>query len=189
MRLNFQLNRPKNTVKYVEKKDYTIVYTIGIFIIIGIIGLISFNIYKNNKCTSIEDKILEYTTEYAEGNNLLKLKEGDYVIVKVFTNNYLELIPVKQKQEDLIKKYRITGINGKIDFEKEKATDLKHFIKESCRLIDLKVSNNDSLLFEYNFFSDNYRDYTDDPVVTLIIGVNGAGKSRALGIITEIFGA
>ena len=25
MRLNFQLNRPKNSVKYVEKKDYTII--------------------------------------------------------------------------------------------------------------------------------------------------------------------
>lgn len=114
---------------------------------------------------------------------------GDYVIVKVFTNNYLELIPVKQNQTDLIKKYRITGINGKIDFAKEKPTDLKQFVKESCRLIDLKVCNNYSLIFEYNFFSDNYRDNADDPVVTLIIGVNGAGKSRALGIITEIFGA
>lgn len=114
---------------------------------------------------------------------------GDYVVVKVFTNNYLELIPIKQKQTDLIKKYGITGINGKIDFVNEKTTDLKQFVKESCRLIDLKVSNNDSLIFEYNFFSDNYRDNTEDPVVTLIIGANGAGKSRALGTITDIFGA
>lgn len=114
---------------------------------------------------------------------------GDYVVVKVFTNNYLELIPIKQKQTDLIKKYGITGINGKVDFVNEKPTDLKQFVKESCRLIDLKVSNNDSLIFEYNFFSDNYRDNTEDPVVTLIIGANGAGKSRALGTITDIFGA
>ncbi|MBD9053474.1 MAG: ATP-binding protein [Holdemanella biformis] len=114
---------------------------------------------------------------------------GDYVIVKVFTNNYLELIPIKQKQKDLIKKYKITGIKGKIDFEKVKLLNPRQFIKESCRLIDLKVSNNSSLIFDYNFFSDKYRDNTEDPVVTLIIGVNGAGKSRALGIITEIFGA
>lgn len=116
-------------------------------------------------------------------------EQGDYVIVKVFTDNYLELIPVKQKQMDLIKKYGITGTNGKVDFIKEKSIDTKRFVKESCRLADLKVGNNGSSIFEYNFFSNNYRDNTDDPVVTLIIGTNGAGKSRALGIITEIFGA
>lgn len=114
---------------------------------------------------------------------------GDYVVVKVFTGNYLELIPIKQKQREEIEKYGIIGTKGKVNFVNEKTTDQRQFVKESCRLIDLKVSNNDSPVFEYNFFSDNYKDNIDDPVVTLIIGINGAGKSRALGIITDVFGA
>lgn len=118
-----------------------------------------------------------------------KAEPGDYVIAKIFTNNYIELIPVKQNQNDLIRKYGINGVNGKVDFEKESIIEKHHFNEQSCRLVDLKVSNNGNSVFVYNFFSDKYSDNADEPVVSLIIGVNGAGKSRALGIITEIFGA
>lgn len=154
MRLNFQLNRPKNTVKYVEKKDYTIVYTIGVFIIIGIIGLISFNIYKNNKCTSIEDKILEYTTEYAEGNNLLKLKEGDYVIVNIddiYNNGYQTItnggtctgtVKFTMAEEKIIKTFDITGCGFCSTNQRYKKTWNKSNTYVNSKLIDVDVKYN-----------------------------------------------
>lgn len=154
MRLNFQLNRPKNTVKYVEKKDYTIVYTIGVFIIIGIIGLISFNIYKNNKCTSIEDKILEYTTEYAEGNNLLKLKEGDYVIVNIddiYNNGYQTItnggtctgtVKFTMAEEKIIKTLDITGCGFCSTNQRYKKTWNKSNTYVNSKLIDVDVKYN-----------------------------------------------
>ena len=77
MRLNFQENRPKTVVKYVEKKDYTIIYMIGTIIVIIIVFLIGFNMYKNNKCNDIENKFLDYAYEYAENNNLLNINESD----------------------------------------------------------------------------------------------------------------
>ena len=91
MRLNFQENKPKTIVKYVEKKDYTIIYTIGGIIFIGLAFLIGFNVYKGSKCSNIEDKVLEYASDYAEGNNLLNLNEGDSVTVdleEVYNNGY-----------------------------------------------------------------------------------------------------
>ena len=91
MRLNFQENKPKTIVKYVEKKDYTIIYTIGGIIFIGLAFLIGLSVYKGSKCSNIEDKVLEYASDYAEGNNLLNLNEGDSVTVdleEVYNNGY-----------------------------------------------------------------------------------------------------
>ena len=94
MRLNFQENRPKTVVKYVEKKDYTIIYMIGTIIVIIIVFLIGFNMYKNNKCNDIENKFLDYAYEYAENNNLLNINESDSIYVDindVYASGYSEL--------------------------------------------------------------------------------------------------
>lgn len=90
MRLNFQENKPKTIVKYVEKKDYTIIYTIIGIILVGLILLIGIKIYKNSKCSNIENKALEYAYSYAEENNLLNLNEGDSITVDLeeVYNNY-----------------------------------------------------------------------------------------------------
>lgn len=94
MRLNFQENKPKTIIKYVEKKDYTIVKTIAGIILIGIVAIICLNVYKNSNCTNIEDSILEYAYDYANGNNLLILKEGESVTVSlndVYASGYPKL--------------------------------------------------------------------------------------------------
>lgn len=81
MRLNFQENKPKTVIKYVEKKDYTIIIVIGAIILIGISIIIGLNIYKNSTCSSIESDVLKYAFDYANGNNLLTLNEGDSISV------------------------------------------------------------------------------------------------------------
>lgn len=157
MRLNFQLNRPKNSVKYVEKKDYTIIYVIIVFIIIGLIGLISYNIYKNNKCENIEDKILEYVTEYAEDNNLLKLEEGENVVINiddVYNNGYQVItnggtcngtIKFTMAEEKIIKTYDITNCGFCTTKKRYKKTWNKSNSFVNSRLIDVNV--------EYNYYN------------------------------------
>lgn len=83
MRLNFQENKPKTIIKYVEKKDYTILYTICAIVIIAIMIIIFINTYKNSKCNNIEDTLVQYAYEYASNNNLLNLNEGDSVTVSL----------------------------------------------------------------------------------------------------------
>lgn len=85
MRLNFYENKPKTKVvtNYKEKKDYTIVITIGIVILAIIVSIIGFNIYKSSKCNDIEDKILKYANEYASANGLLDLNESESVSVNI----------------------------------------------------------------------------------------------------------
>lgn len=95
MRLNFQENKPKTTVKYVEKKDYTIIFMIGAIIFILIAFLIGLNIYKGSKCNGIENKFLDYAYEYAESNNLLNIDEGEFIYVDiqdVYDSGYSELL-------------------------------------------------------------------------------------------------
>jgi len=83
MRLNFYEQKPKTNivVKYKEKKDYTILIISGVIVFVCIAILIGFNIYKNSKCNSIEDKFLKYAREYAYANDLLNLNESNSVTV------------------------------------------------------------------------------------------------------------
>ncbi len=157
MRLNFQLNRPKTIIKYEEKKDYTIIYIIVIIIILGLIGLISFNVYKNNTCSSIETKILNNVTEYAEDNNLLKLKEGDSTTINIediYNNGYPIIsngnkctgtVKFTMAEGKLIKTFDINGCSYCSTKKRFKKNWNKSNTLVNSKLIDVIV--------EYNYYN------------------------------------
>lgn len=154
MRLNFQENKPKTVIKYVEKKDYTIVYTIGGIILGAIIIICGLNIYKSNKCNSIEDRVLEFAYDYANGNNLLNLNEGDSVSISlddVYNNGYPTLsngstclgsVKFTLAEGKIIKTFDITGCSYCSTDKRYNSSWSKSDSLVNRRLVDVDVFYN-----------------------------------------------
>lgn len=168
MRLNFQENRPKTIVKYVEKKDYTIVYTIGFIILCVIVLIIGFNVFRSNKCNGIENKILDYAYDYANNNNLLNLNEGDSVTIlldDIYNNGYPLItngstcygsVKFTMADGNIIKTFDITGCSYCSTDKRYGSSWKKSNSFVNSRLVDVDVKYN---YYNAETFYTNWTDY------------------------------
>ena len=108
--------------------------------------------------------------------------EGDFVVASIYEGNRITLEFVKQTQNKRISELNLIGANGK-----PLEADPANSVDAGFRLISLLVRNQDKIICDYNFFSQEPNSHSTEPVTTLIIGANGTGKSFVMKILSEIF--
>lgn len=122
---------------------------------------------------------LKVLSEWYESNSA---KEGDYVVVRIFSDKKIEIECVHKEESKRLSELNISGEKGKIlDRDERKISGL--------RLVSLLVQNGDKVHCDIRFFSDELNWNSSDPATSLIIGANGFGKSFILKILSEIFNA
>lgn len=110
--------------------------------------------------------------------------EGDYVIVSIINDCTLSIRLVKQSQANLIQTLNLVGESGRL----QDAETFFHISQnKGFRLDSLIIKNNRETICEYHFMSERLNSEAEEPFVTLVVGENGAGKSYALGVISDIF--
>ena len=122
---------------------------------------------------------LKVLSEWYESNSA---KEGDYVVVRIFSDKRIEIECVHKEESKRLSELNISGEKGKLlDSDERKTSGL--------RLVSLLVQNGDKVHCDIRFFSDELNWNSSDPATSLIIGANGSGKSFILKILSEIFNA
>lgn len=122
---------------------------------------------------------LKVLSEWYESNSA---KEGDYVVVRIFSDKKIEIECVHKEESKRLSELNISGEKGKILDRDERKTS-------GLRLVSLLVQNGDKVHCDIRFFSDELNWNSSDPATSLIIGANGFGKSFILKILSEIFNA
>lgn len=122
---------------------------------------------------------LKVLSEWYEINNA---KEGDYVVVSIFADKRLEIECIHKEDVNRLKEFNISGEKGKIQERDERKTS-------GLRLVSLRVRHGDKVHCDIHFFSDELNWNSSNPTTSLIIGVNGSGKSFILKILSEMFNA
>lgn len=127
-----------------------------------------------------------------QGNGSLKIvydwykyhnaKEGDYAVISIYDNQYLRIEYVSNVDVKKKNRLHILGENGKVQ-ESIVESDI------SFRLKSLIVKDGEVVHCNICFISDELKDVVEEPVVSLIIGANGSGKSFILKILADIFNA
>ena len=135
----------------------------------------------------------DYAKQFAGNRNLKILydwyaskgaSEGDYVVVTIFSNNRMYIRYVGQEQKELRLSLGLEGSSGRPISDEYEIADVHGF-----KLISLQVKDGDNTICDMSFLRDGIEKNTMNPITTLIIGANGAGKSSALKYITEIINA
>lgn len=122
---------------------------------------------------------LKILYEWYELNNA---KEGDYVVVNIYDDKTIKIEFISGTDDSKLREYNISGENGRIQKFDEIET-------EGFRLISLLVRDDEKEHCNIQFFTEEFKDKSNEPVTSLIIGANGSGKSFILKILAEIFNA
>jgi len=127
-----------------------------------------------------------------QGNGSLKIlydwyklhnaQEGDYVVVSINDDKSMNIEFISKRDETRIKELEISGEKGKIQ-------KIKEIKEEGFRLISLIVRNGEQEHCNIRFFDGDVISSNNSPIVSLIIGANGSGKSFILKILAEMFNA
>lgn len=122
---------------------------------------------------------LKILYEWYELNNA---KEGDYVVVNIYDDKTIKIEFISGTDDSKLREFNISGENGRIQKIDEIET-------EGFRLISLLVRDDEKEHCNIQFFTEEFKDKSNEPVTSLIIGANGSGKSFILKILAEIFNA
>ncbi len=133
----------------------------------------------------------EYAKQF-QGNGSLRIvydwymfhqaKAGDYVVVNVYDNNFLKIEYVSNEDNIRKEKLKLFGEKGKT-----RVQDYFSYSTGMFRLKSLIVKEGEEEYCNLCFFVDKMSDVVDEPVVSLIIGANGSGKSFVLKTLADIF--
>lgn len=133
----------------------------------------------------------EYAKQF-QGNGSLKIvydwymfhqaKVGDYVVVNIYDNNFLKIEYVANEDNVRKEKLNLFGEKGKT-----KVQEYSSHSEGMFRLKSLIVKEGEEEHCNICFFIDRMSDVVDEPVVSLIIGANGSGKSFVLKTLADIF--
>lgn len=122
---------------------------------------------------------LKVLYEWYELNNA---KEGDYVVVSIYDDKTIKIEFISGADESRLKEFNIAGEKGKIQ-------RLDEIEKVGFRLVSLLVRDDEKEHCNIQFFSDELKGKSNEPITSLIIGANGSGKSFVLKLLADIFNA
>lgn len=150
---------------------------------------------EDNKKIELKASGTQSRRDYAkqfEGNRNLKIvydwykryeaKEGDYVVVAIYDNNVIDLEFISASNHKRLKALNIYGKKGKVS-DLEKREDV------GFRLVSIQIKNKDIEHINVRFFPDDLKSKSTEPITTVIVGANGAGKSFILMMLSDIFNA
>ena len=109
-------------------------------------------------------------------------QEGDYVLVIIFDDKSIAIEYVSKEDVKRLNEYGIAGERGRMQEVEERK-------EKGFRLLLLLVKDGDVEHCNIEFIKSEYDNSIQEPITTVLIGVNGSGKSFVLKTISEIFNA